>query len=611
MRIERLVAASVAFTLVACGGGGGSNSAPAPIAPASASLSVADVERIVVDAVAEARARGLRAHVAVVDRVGNVLATFRMEGAPETVAVSSGLGVVGGLDGIPAGTVPAALAAISKAITGAYLSSQGNAFGTRTAGQIVQEHFNPQEHGQPSGPLYGVQFSQLPCSDIMNTAEQGRTGPKRSPLGLSADPGGLPLYKDGVLVGGVGVEADGVYGLDRDIVDVDQAPEELVAVAGARRFAAPADIRGDRITADGRTFRFVDSESLQAAPGTGSLASLPGALVAVQGYSVAAIAPGIAFDDPAALTREVAAREGYPWPPLTTTHLRATEVQAILARAVEVASRTRAQIRRPLGSAAQVNIAVVGTDGELLGFTRSADAPVFGIDVSVQKARTALFFSHPRAFDLAAAFPDIRYVGGDTFMQPGRYLADARTFLGEPLEFSGLTAWSTRAIGNLHRPFYPDGLDGAPRGPLSTPIERWSPFNVGFQLDAIYNGFLAGLAGSPRLGCSNRYAPSLPAPEPRSGMLRNGPQIFPGGVPIYRGSVLIGAIGVSGDGVDQDDMIAYLAIANASRALGGTLGHAPADMRPDRYAPHGARLRYVQCPQAPFVDSAEQNACAP
>ena len=36
-------------------------------------------------------------------------------------------------------------AAIAKAVTGAYLSSEGNAFSTRTASQIVQEHFNPRE----------------------------------------------------------------------------------------------------------------------------------------------------------------------------------------------------------------------------------------------------------------------------------------------------------------------------------------------------------------------------------------------------------------------------------------------------------------------------------
>src|SRR4029077_13654700 len=140
-------------------------------------------------------------HIAIVDRVGNVLAVFSMPGAPETVAISGGRGVNGGLDGIGPGTVPATFSAIAKAITGAYLSSNGNAFSTRTAGQIIEEHFDPQEAHQPAGPLYGVQFSQLTCSDVArNQPTHGTIGPKRSPLGLAADPGGLPLYKDGMLV---------------------------------------------------------------------------------------------------------------------------------------------------------------------------------------------------------------------------------------------------------------------------------------------------------------------------------------------------------------------------------------------------------------------------
>ena len=93
---------------------------------------------------------------------------------------------------------------IAKALTAAYLSTEGHAFGTRTASQIVQEHFNPGEALAPAGPLFGVQFSQLPCSDLSARFAGGAAdaGPKRSPLGLSADPGGLPLYKGGTPVGG-------------------------------------------------------------------------------------------------------------------------------------------------------------------------------------------------------------------------------------------------------------------------------------------------------------------------------------------------------------------------------------------------------------------------
>jgi hypothetical protein len=71
----------------------------------------------------------------------------------------------------------------------------------------------------------------------------------------------------------------------------------------------------------------------------------------------------------------------------------------------------------------------------------------------------------------------------------------------------------------------------------------WSPFNVGVQLDLVSTNFLASVAG-PAVPCTS--IPSLP----------NGIQIFPGSVPLYKNGVLVGAIGISGDGVDQDDLIA-------------------------------------------------------
>ena len=91
--------------------------------------------------------------------------------------------------------------------------------------------------------------------------------------------------------------------------------------------------------------------------------------------------------------------------------------------------------------------------------------------------------------------------------------------------------------------------------------------------------------------------------------LANGIQVFPGSVPIYRGATLAGAIGISGDGVDQDDMVAFLGLYEGAAALGTGLNHAPAAMRADVLVPAGVRLRYVQCPQAPYYASSEQNVC--
>jgi uncharacterized protein GlcG (DUF336 family) len=626
-----VIAAALA-ALHGCGGGSGGAGTPACTENCSTARNVLtseDVERVIAQAVGEAQARGVRAEIAVVDRVGNVLAVFRMEGAPATIALSSGRGVSAGLDGIPQGTVPASLSAIAKAITGAYLSSQGNAFTTRTAGQIVQEHFNPNEAHMPSGPLYGVQFSQLPCSDVNKPMNGVPDGPKRSPLGLSADPGGLPLYKNGVLAGGIGVEANGRYGLDRDLTDIDEDDEEVVAVAGTSGFAAPDDIRADRITADGRTLRYADSQALRSSPSqVPAFASLPGALVTVPGYKgVAAALSGIPYGiHPSGIRPDTGAfaasggwilvdyfGNGNRFPPRADAFgsVSAEDVVAILDEALAVAGRARAQIRRPLGSSAHVTISLVDRTGDILGLVRTSDGPVFGIDVSVQKARTALFFSHPDAEIELRLAPAALYLNGVT-VPIGPYADAFHAFTGVSLG-EGSIAWSARAIGNLHRPFYPDGLENSPPGPLSKPEASWSPLNVGFQLDVSYNQFIKGVLGDQTTGCAGR-SPAGTVETPTSlsrqiGRLRNGAQIFPGGVPIYRGNQLVGAIGVSGDGVDQDDMIAYLALENAAKRGATGLTNAPRERRADTLAPLGVRLRYVQCPQSPFNGSSEQNVC--
>ena len=618
MRADVRPAAALALAALALGCAGSSSSNSPPCAPNCLSgsnfLSDTDVQRVIAQAVGEAQARGATATVAVVDRVGNVLAVFQMTGAPATVDVLSGRGVLGGLDGLLA-TVPSTKAAIAKAITGAYLSSWGNAFSSRTASQIIQQNFNPGEVDAPSGPLYGVQFSQLSCSDVNTNATQGSVGPKRSPLGLAGDPGGLPLYKNGALVGGVGVVADGIYGLDLDIFDVDSDLDELIAVAGSSGFAAPEDIRAERITANGHSFRFVDSESLASNPASApAFGALAGALVAVTGYVGAVVGTGVAFGTPAsgyvpATTPALAALGAFMlvdslsnprFPPIAgaaagAASLSATEVTAVLQEALKIAQRARAQIRRPLGSSAEVSIVVVDLNGGILGLARTADAPLFGTDVAVQKARSALLFSLPGAAALISALPDAVYLSPPaTASSIAAYVPAFSAFVGAGGALDGSTAWSTRALGNLHRPMYPDGIGSTPAGPLSKPFASWSPFNVGFQLDLVYNQLVkaAGAADDTTTGCTGLAVAT------------NGIQIFPGGVPVYRSGTLIGAVGVSGDGVDQDDMVAFLGLSNAG------LGNAPAAMRADRLAPQGTGLRFVQCPQSPFNGSTEQNVCA-
>jgi uncharacterized protein GlcG (DUF336 family) len=652
MRLRTLCLTSLAaLMLAACGGdegstGGGGSPTPAPTAsptpppsdftaPAPEALTVAEVEKIVAQAAAQARADGNPAVIAVVDRVGNVLAVFRMTGAPALARIPAAPD--GSTQDVQGLDVPAEAAALAKAITGAYLSSGGNAFSSRTASQIVQQHFPPAPStaGLESGPLFGVQFSQLPCSDLAARIGAGAgalIGPKRSPLGLAADPGGFPLYKNGVVVGGVGVLADGAYGFDPNILDVDDDADERIALAGTVGFEAQELIRANRITVDGTALRYSDADyarlSNVASASYAATAPALGSLVAVTGYFPApAIRAGTPYGSEASGIRRAAAAEfsnseafvlsdgagaaRYPIRAGTDAAdvgqaVTAQEARTILEQAFAIMARARGQIRQPLDSRAQVTISLVDTRGQVLGIVRAPDAPIFGIDVSLQKARTAAFSSGPRAAADLLADPSADVRG----MVPA-----ARAFFRDPDALTGKIAFGDRTIGNISRPHFPDGEVARPHGPFGRPIAKFNPFSTGLQ-SALIVGNLAehlGFVTGQSAADTPQRCTALPDSGGGGNRLQNGIQIFPGAVPIYRGGTLVGAIGVSGDGIDQDDMIAFLGTHNAS-ALLGTLGNAPPSIRSDTVVINlddgrDVRLRYIGCPFAPFLGSADQNVC--
>jgi len=648
---------SCSLILSSCGGGesssglsGGGNSAllPSPVLPSSAarlytdpapeSLTVTDVERVISLAVAEAEGRNLPSTIAVVDRVGNVLGVFVMNGADLSLRIPDAPGGPSSntdLQGVNLPAPAAVAGAIAKAITGAYLSSSGNAFSTRTASQIIQQHFPPAPTtvGLESGPLYGVQFSQLPCSDLMQRFGSFGTaaliGPKRSPLGLSADSGGFPLYKNGVVVGGIGVMGDGIYGFDPNILDIDNDSEEFIALAATQGFAPSEDIKAERISVDGTLLRYSDATTVglrgRAVQSFAALNGSVGNLARVPGYSSGSIVAGSVFGSEASGVRAATAAEftnrdayilsdgsGTNRFPIragtdaasVATPLSTAEARSLLEESFAVMSRSRAQIRRPNDNRAQMTISLVDTHGAILGIVRGPDAPVFGTDVSLQKARTAAFFSNPRAAsDLAATnSPSV-----------GMFLGNARTFFGNSNIFTGQHAWTTRAISNISRPYFPDGQVGRAPGPFSRDINSFNPFSTGLQSALVVGnvnshvGFLLGRNPDTPARCT-----TMPDVTTGQNRLQNGIQIFPGSVPVYRGSTLVGAIGISGDGIDQDDMAGFLGANTTGLRIGG-IGNAPPAIRTDQIevtvGGTKIRLRYIGCPFAPFLGTNQQNVC--
>ena len=202
------------------------------VLPTVAQLTLADVQTVLAQAVTRATALAnsplkTNAVVAVMDREGWVLGVWALN----TNSSSAD---------------PLVADAIAKAGSAAFLSSDNNAFSSRTAGDVVQQHFPADIANTPPGPLVGVNFSQLSFSDINKFKAPGSVISYGSspgltlvspPLpitgGLAGTPGGVPLYKNGHLVGSVGVAGDGLQPTDITPATIANAdPNEDVALAG-------------------------------------------------------------------------------------------------------------------------------------------------------------------------------------------------------------------------------------------------------------------------------------------------------------------------------------------------------------------------------------------
>ena len=290
----------------------------------SQTLTVADVQTIIAQAVSSAVALNQRVTVSVTDNEGNLLGTFVMTGAAPNTLIRS-IGTSGqGLENL---LVPSASASHSKAGTAGLFSTSGNAFSTRTASFIIQEHFPSGVDNRPGGPLYGVQFSTLPCSDIAIAG---------LPLGLSGDPGGLPIYKNGTAVGGVGIEGDGLYSVDRNPNDNDQPFEETIAVAATRGFESPTLIRGDNILVEGIRLPFSNVATVDNFPAI-PFGSLPGAVT-----SPIVAAP--ASDFVPVTLGGVPGQASSRFPTVGGITVSSAETQQILTAAAQMANITRAGI---------------------------------------------------------------------------------------------------------------------------------------------------------------------------------------------------------------------------------------------------------------------------
>ncbi len=512
---------------------------------AQTQLTLTDVQTIIAQAVSRAQEVSPRAVIAVTDVEGFVLGVWSVTGQQPSNALDPVLG-----------RLSAAGAAIREAGTASYLSSNQNAFNSRVAQFIIQQNFPPGVGNRPPGPLVGVAFSNLPFSDVNRFK-----GPDAVPgngfvvnsLGtgiqntrLSGRCASVPLFKNGILVGGIGVfpqpEDEALlapFDLELRNQQAGIVIEEDVALAGQIGFEPPDSVKADNVTNDGIRFPYVAGRAVlnNRLP----FAGLPGAVA--QPFVLKAAPPTFnfpkeTFNGQTGEFRFPVIADPNPGTIQGQPRLTAAEVHQIIMQGAVRASTTRGAIRLPIGSAMQCWIVVIGNPNvspdapaaskkpPILGIFRTPNAPFFSFDVAAQKGRTALFFS------------------------------------------SNTIAQSSRTVGFLGEDNYPPGINFAPPGPYG-PSGRLNG-------QPSFNGLQLQFSFAPPFG----YAPNPNLP--------NGITIFPGGFPLYRNGVLIGAVGISGDGVDQDDIV----------GVSGTVGfEAPLNVRADFFTLGGARLPYARLPR--------------
>ncbi len=509
--------------------------------PAFAQLTAGNVRRIIKNAVTRAVKISPNSVIAVTDREGNVLGVWVVRGGMATD--------------------PEIATAVSKAGTAAYLSSDQNAFSSRTAGFIIQQHFPHGVINAAPGPLVGVGLSNLffsdintfrgPGSVIVSSSAPAKDGPITPVVGASLDgtPGGVPLYKKGKLVGGIGVTGDGVpapipnFRAENPFIFIaGPDKDEDVALAGQRGFAPDPSINADNVFINGIRLAYTDTSEPKA--------SKKKILRGNEDPNYPLIGTPAPFSYPMATFGGVTGELRQPvitdplFPRLIDgqSRLTATEVTNIINFAADRVRITRAGIRLPIGTQMEAFITVVnnpnapGFAPTVLGTFRTGEATLFSWDVSVQKARTVIYYS-----------------------------------TNDFLNFGFNAAMSVRTVGFLAQCNYPPGIDGQPPGPFNGQQEKFT-----------------GLLGNHCDPASITVKPGVtfpPNPE-----LPNGITIFPGAFGLYRNGVLIGAIGVSGDGVDQDDIVA---------ASGTHDFLAPLSIQADQFSFRGTRLPYAKFPRDP------------
>ena len=269
-------------------------------------------------------------------------------------------------------------------------------------------------------------------------------------------------------------------------------------------------------------------------------------------------------------------------------NIKAADVEKVIKDGIAQAEITRAAIRlnvlaapdelslfRP-GARTKMVLAVSDSKGDVLGLYRMKDATVFSIDVAVAKSRNTGYYASERL--VAADKIDVNDDG-----KPD-----------EPFKNTQI-AFTNRTFRFLAAPRFPTGAESdAPPGDFSmlnmpgiNPRTGENIGNVALPASIYADPAKASVVSFDAFNASRSFRDPLKLEN------QNGIVFFPGSSPLYKNSsVLVGGFGVSGDGVDQDDVVT---------SVGEISLTAPVSKRADQYYVAGVRLPYQKFNRNPLA----------
>ncbi|AGA25315.1 heme-degrading domain-containing protein [Singulisphaera acidiphila] len=381
--------------------------------------------------------------------------------------------------------------------------------------------------------------------------------PDAQSRGIATLPGGIPLYKNGTLVGGIGVFYPGQTGYataensslnDAGFFDPTKPDRSLEAeyaafVAAGGSKAAGVSFNNPRINKKLGLPSFPNGENFDLPFGRIDLVGItldlfgghgrqgPRNLVDY-GRTLGVGNPDSGTDQPvnttgATLLPGAPVPEGWLVLPHASADgtLTADDVTAMINRGIAEAKHVRAAIRLPLNSQTRMVFAVTDKTGEVLGLYRMPDATVFSIDVAVAKARNVAYYANPNE------------------LQPIDQVANLPKGV----------AMTNRTFRYLTEPRFPEGVDGNPPG----------PFSILNDVDIRNDGPALPPSAFQSVQGFDSFNPQSNFHDPFNVANQNGIVFFPGSAPVYNNVAgsstrqLVGGLGVSGDGVDQDDDVTY------------------------------------------------------